>query len=83
MRTYLLLRQRATEFRADPEMQEAFAATKVAELWQPTLGDGETYTDLLADRSAWEDYDADAVGERGYGFVRLNQLAVEHLTGAR
>ena len=23
---------------------------------------GETYTDLLADRSAWEDYDADAVG---------------------
>ena len=41
------------------------------------------YTDLLADRSAWEDYDAEAVGERGYGFVRLNQLAVEHLTGAR
>ena len=54
---------------------------RVAELWQPTLGDGETYTDLLADRSAWEDYDADAVGARGYGFVRLNQLAVEHLTG--
>jgi xylose isomerase len=83
MRTYLLLKQRAAEFRADPEVQEAFAAAKVAELWQPTLAVGETYTDLLADRSAWEDYDADAVGERGYGFVRLNQLAVEHLTGAR
>ena len=26
---------------------------------------------------------ADAVGERGYGFVRLNQLAVEHLIGVR
>ena len=83
MRTYLLLKQRAAEFRADPEVQEAFAAAKVAELWQPTLGEGETYTDLLADRSAWEDYDADAVGVPGYGFVRLNQLAVEHLTGVR
>ena len=28
-------------------------------------------SDLLADRSAFEDYDPDAVGERGYGFVRL------------
>ena len=83
MRTYLLLKQRAAEFRADPEVQEAFAAAKVAELWQPTLGEGETYTDLLADRSAWEDYDADAIGVGGYGFVRLNQLAVEHLTGVR
>jgi xylose isomerase len=42
---------------------------------------GETHTDLLPDRAAWEDYDADAVGERGLGFVRLNQLAVVHLTG--
>ncbi len=83
MRTYLLLKQRAAEYRADPEVQQAMADAKVAELWQPTLGEGETYTDLLADRSAWEDYDPDAVGARGYGFVRLNQLAVDHLTGAR
>ena len=40
-----------------------------------------TSTGLLADRSAYEDFDADAVGMRGYGFVRLNQLAVEHLLG--
>lgn len=39
--------------------------------------------DLLTDRSASEDYDADAVGQRGVGFVRLNQLTVEHLTGVR
>jgi xylose isomerase len=38
---------------------------------------------LLADRSAFEDFDADKSGERGYGFVRLNQLAIEHLLGAR
>ena len=43
MRTYLILKQRAAEFRADPEVQEALAAAKVAELWQPTLTEGETY----------------------------------------
>lgn len=83
IRTYLILKQRAAEFRADPEVQEALAAAKVAELWQPTLGEGETYTELLADRSAFEDFDADAMGEPGCGFVRLNQLALEHLMGAR
>ena len=55
----------------------------VAELSRPTLNDGETLADLVADRSAFEDYDADKAGERGYGFGRLNQLAVEHLMGAR
>jgi len=49
----------------------------------PTLGEGETYADLLADRSAFEEFDVDAVAARGFGFVRLNQLAVEHLLGAR
>jgi xylose isomerase len=47
------------------------------------LAAGETYTDLLADRSAFEDYDPDTAGTRGYGFVRLHQLALEHLLGAR
>ena len=83
MRTYLLLKERAAAFRADPEVQEALAASRVAELLEPTLSPGETYTDLLADRSAFEDFDADALGARGYGFVRLNQLALEHLLGAR
>ncbi len=83
MRTYLLLKERAAAFRADPEVQEALAESRVAELTEPTLNVGETYADLLADRSAFEDFDADATGVRGYGFVRLNQLALEHLLGAR
>jgi xylose isomerase len=83
MRTYLLLRERAAAFRADPEVQEALAASRVPELSVPTLSAGETYADLLTDRSAYEDFDADAVGTPGYGFVRLDQLAVEHLLGAR
>jgi len=83
MRTYLILKQRATAFRADPEVRQALADAKVAELSQPTLNAGEGYAELLADTSTFEDFDADTVGEKGYGFVRLNQLALEHLTGAR
>ena len=83
MRTYLALKQRAQAFRADPEVQQALKTAGVAALWEPTLTEGESYADLLADRTAWEDYDADAAGARGYGFVALQQLAVEHLMGAR
>jgi len=83
MRTYLLLKERAAAFRADPEVQAALEASRVAQLAVPTLADGESYMDLLADRSAFEEFDADAAGARGAGYVHLNQLAVEHLLGAR
>jgi xylose isomerase len=83
MRTYLLLKERAAAFRADPEVADAMTASGVADLATPTLRSGETVRDLLADRSAFEEFDADKTGERGYGFVRLAQLAVEHLMGAR
>jgi xylose isomerase len=83
MSTYLLLKERAAAFRADPEVQAALAASLVPELSQPTLNPGETVADLKADRSAYEDFDADAVGARGFGFVHINQLAVEHLLNAR
>jgi xylose isomerase len=83
MASYLVLRERARAFRADPEVQQALAESRVPELSLPTLGDGESYRELLADRSAFEDFDADRLAGPGYGFVRLNQLALEHLTGAR
>ena len=83
MRTYLLLRERARAFRADPEVQEALAAARVAELAEPTLEPGGV-AELLADRSAFEEFDAGAYfGGKGFGFVRLQQLATEHLLGAR
>jgi xylose isomerase len=84
MRTYLLLKERAASFRADPEVQAALEAAKVPELSRPTLGAGETVSDLLADRSAFEDFDASAYFDgKGFGFVKLQQLALEHLLGAR
>jgi len=84
MRTYLLLRERARAFRADPEVQEALRAARVEELARPTLNPGETVEELVADRSAWEDFDAASYFDaKGFGFVRLQQLATEHLLGAR
>ena len=83
MRTYLLLKERAQAFRSDPEVIEAMAAAGVDELSQPTLGEGESTAELLADLPAFEDFDVEAAAERSYGFVRLNQLATEHLLGAR
>jgi xylose isomerase len=84
MRTYLLLKERAAAFRADPAVQAALEAAKVAELSMPTLGAGETIGDLLSDRSAFEDFDASPYFDgHGFGFVKLQQLALEHLLGAR
>jgi xylose isomerase len=83
MELYLSLREKARAFRADPEVKEALEAAMVPELAQPTLGDGETYRELLADRSAFEDYDIDRARTQGYGFARVQRLAIEHLLGAR
>jgi xylose isomerase len=52
-------------------------------LGQPTLNEGETYTDLLADRNAYEDYDIDVAREKGYGSARIQRYAIEHLLGVR
>jgi xylose isomerase len=84
MRMYLLLRERAKAFRADPEVQAALKAARVDELGRATLAKGETYKDLLADKSAYESFEPNAYfNGKGFGFVRLQQLAAEHLMGAR
>ncbi|MFC9087672.1 xylose isomerase [Nocardiopsis dassonvillei] len=78
MRNYLILKEKARAFRADPEVVEALAASRVPELSQSTLGEGESLSDLLA-----EEIDLAEVGGRGYHFERLDQLAMEHLFGLR
>jgi xylose isomerase len=80
MRTYLLLKERAAAYRADPDVQEALRAAKVDEILLPTLSRRESVAQL---RTGDPEFDPDAVGARGYGFVRLSQLALEHLVGAR
>ena len=78
MRNYVILREKARAFRADPEVQEAMRLARVDELGVPTVGEGESIDDLRA-----EAFDPDAAAERGMGFERLDQLALEHLYGVR
>ena len=79
MTNYLILREKSNAFRADPEVQEALEAAKVAELKVPTLEAGETWEQL----QEWSVPDIDAIAARGAGFERLDQLALEHLYGVR
>jgi xylose isomerase len=78
MRTYLILRERAAAFRADPAVRQALADARVEELREPTLAPGESLADLRAERP-----DIDALAARGMAFERLDQLAMEHLLGLR
>ncbi|HSE70405.1 MAG TPA: xylose isomerase [Nocardioidaceae bacterium] len=78
MRNYLLLRQRVRAFRADPEVREALATARVDQLATPTLAPGESLADLRR-----ETHDVEAMAARGMAFERLDQLAMEHLLGAR
>ncbi|KOY56005.1 MULTISPECIES: xylose isomerase [unclassified Streptomyces] len=81
MRNYLLLAERSRAFRSDPEVLAALAASRLPELALPTAEDG--LAGLLADPSAFEEFDVDAAGRRGMAFEQLDQLALEHLLGAR
>ncbi|MEU3316822.1 xylose isomerase [Streptomyces sp. NPDC006662] len=81
MRNYLLLAQRSRAFRSDPEVQEALAASRLPGLSVPTAEDG--LAGLLADRSAFDGFDTEAASRRGMAFEQLDQLALEHLLGAR
>jgi len=76
MRNYLILREKARAFRADPLVREALAAARVAELAVPTLAPGETWRDVAGFAP-----DAETLGSRGLAFERLDQLALEHLYG--
>ena len=79
MRTYLMLEERAAAFRADPEVRAAMEASGWGELAEPTLAANRD----VPGPSAVADVDADKLAERGYGYVRLDQLAIEHILGAR
>ncbi|TIC84332.1 xylose isomerase [Nocardioides sp. GY 10127] len=79
MTNYLVLREKARAFRADPEVQEALAAAGLPELAVPTLAEGETWRSLADDPTP----DVEALGARDAGLEHLDQLALEHLYGVR
>ncbi|MFJ8841192.1 xylose isomerase, partial [Streptomyces sp. NPDC102424] len=60
---------------------EALTASRLDELARPTADDG--LKALLADKSAYEGFDANTAAERSMAFEALDQLAMEHLIGVR
>ena len=78
MRNYLTLRDRVQAFRADAEVQQALDAAEVGALDQSTLGEGESLATLRE-----MSYDVQALAERSIAMEALDQLAMEHLLGAR
>ena len=78
MRNYLILRDKARRFRADPEVHAALEASRVPELAVPTLGPDERLDDLRA-----ESFDPESAALRGMHYERLDQLALDHLLGVR
>ena len=78
MRTYLVLKERVSAFRSDPRVISAMAESNIPGLTEPTLAAGETWRDLAKDS-----FDVEAAGKRGYHYEALDQLALEHLMGAK
>ena len=78
MRTYLMLKERVSAFRGDPRVITAMAESNIPGLAESTLAPGETWRDLAKDS-----FDVEAAGKRGYHYEALDQLALEHLMGAK
>jgi xylose isomerase len=78
MRNYLILREKARAFRADPEVRQAMQDARIDQLAIPTLEAGENIETLRADA-----FDAEQAARRGMAFERLDQFALEYLYGVR
>lgn len=80
MRTYLLLREKATRFAQDPDIAAALEAASVGELAQPTVGH---YTAEAAAELAADPGDPTELARRGYHNEHLDQLVMELIMGVR
>jgi xylose isomerase len=79
MRTYLILKEKARQFREDPEIQQALAAAGVSRLSEPTLG--SRVSGRAIDRLRKETFNLDELAAHGCGHERLDQLVSEILLG--
>ncbi|WP_293912602.1 xylose isomerase [Deinococcus sp.] len=80
MRTYLMLRDKAQQFAADGEIQAALAAYRVEDQAMQALS---TFSPANAAALRAHAFDRAALGARGPGLERLDQLTVELLLGLR
>ena len=81
MRTYLILKERVERFAADPEIQAAIQAYRVRDAELEAICGSYSADNAAALRA--RNFDREALGRRGPGLERLDQLTVELLLGAR
>ncbi|GHO83377.1 xylose isomerase [Dictyobacter formicarum] len=85
MRTYNILREKARRFDADPEVQQLLATINAGNAdhisWLSEVRKG--YSKELANKLKEATFDATALGQRGYQYEKLDQMAVEHIFGIR
>ncbi len=81
MRTYLILKEKAQQWNADPEIQALLAEIQQDDpSLQPYFG---AYTAAKAAALKDMSFDRAALGKRGLHYERLDQLTVEILLGVR
>lgn len=80
MRTYLILKEKAQKFNEDAEIKEALAAYRVEDAELEGLS---RYSRENAGALKARTFDREALGRRGPGLERLDQLTVELLLGVR
>lgn len=81
MRTYKILAARAKAFDANPEVQQILSDNR-------SVGSSHArllakYSKTAASRLRTEIFDADGLAARGHRYERLDQLAIEYLTGVQ
>jgi len=81
MRTYLILKEKAAQWQADPEIQSL-----IEEIYAGNSLPGSAigaYSSAKVNALKGATFDRNALGERGLAYERLDQLTVELLLGVR
>jgi xylose isomerase len=81
IRTYLILREKAQRFKEDREIQSLLAEITAGDMGLG--GAGLHYSREVAQALKARSFDRAALGRRGLGYERLDQLVVELLLGVR
>lgn len=81
MRTYLILKEKAARWNADPEIQAILAEINADDGSLAYLSGG--FTPEKAQRLKAETFDREGIGARGLPYERLDQLTIEVLLGVR
>jgi xylose isomerase len=81
MRTYLILKEKARQFNADPEIQALLAEINADDGSMAPYAGVFTHQKAAALKS--HSFDRIALGQRGYKYERLDQLTVDLLLGVR